>query len=216
MGRQRQVLRKSHDNIRLKGCSQPKCRMVFALFQTSNVQPSCFLSTNTSPTTPAGIKRVKLAQRSALNRHTEIMQEEPHEDIESQPLLLASSPDAHTISSGRKQEQWAAYLNQSDHQLVTSPTPSTRTLLLFAGAIMISILTTVSFFAFCGTFNCLYTATSNKAQTTIGFAPPQIQHSWGAYTPYFPVKPYIPPPSHCHITQVRSIYSSSHCFSAFS
>ena len=34
-------------------------------------------------------------------------------------------------------------------------------------------------------------------------SPPDIQQFWGAYTPYFPAKPYIPPPSHCQITQVR-------------
>ncbi|PPQ78901.1 hypothetical protein CVT26_011710, partial [Gymnopilus dilepis] len=34
------------------------------------------------------------------------------------------------------------------------------------------------------------------------FFPPEIQHSWAAYTPYFPVEPYPSPPSHCTITQV--------------
>ena len=34
------------------------------------------------------------------------------------------------------------------------------------------------------------------------FAPADIQHSWSAYTPYFPVKPYALPPSDCKISQV--------------
>ena len=123
-------------------------------------------------------------------------------DNESQPLLIASTPDIHP---GQKQEQsWTNYSNQSDSQLVTPATPSTNTLLLFAGAIMISIFTAVSFFAFYASFN----STSNGAQTITQFAPPKIQNSWGAYTPYFPVKAYTPPPSHCHITQVRSVHSS--------
>lgn len=82
---------------------------------------------------------------------------------ESQPLLIPSSTANHLI------------------------TPSSRTLVLFAGVIMLSIFA----------FHCIY----NGAQT----APPKIQQSWGAYTPYFPVKPYIPPPPHCHITQVNII-----------
>ncbi|KAF9477838.1 phytase [Pholiota conissans] len=32
-----------------------------------------------------------------------------------------------------------------------------------------------------------------------------IQHSWGAYTPYFSAEPYTPPPDGCHITQVNII-----------
>jgi hypothetical protein len=35
---------------------------------------------------------------------------------------------------------------------------------------------------------------------------PEIQHFLGAYAPYFPAKPYIPPPSYCQITQVRSFF----------
>ncbi|KAF8187185.1 phytase [Pholiota molesta] len=35
------------------------------------------------------------------------------------------------------------------------------------------------------------------------FAPPSVQQSWAAYTPYFSVQPYTPPPSNCHITQVN-------------
>ncbi|KAH9482157.1 3-phytase B [Psilocybe cubensis] len=37
------------------------------------------------------------------------------------------------------------------------------------------------------------------------FFPPTIQQSWAAYTPYFPVKQYSPPPAHCKITQVNII-----------
>ena len=130
------------------------------------------------------------------------------EDIESQPLLIA---DAHP---GQKQEKWTTYPNQSDHQLLTPATPSTNTLLLFAGAIMLSIFALVSFFAFHTPFDCFYNpSTSNQTRTQVQFAPPEIQQSWGAYTPYFPVKPYIPPPSHCHLTQVRSIDISFHLFS---
>lgn len=40
------------------------------------------------------------------------------------------------------------------------------------------------------------------------FAPPSVQQSWAAYTPYFSVKPYTPPPSNCHITQVRTYTSN--------
>ncbi|KAF8812207.1 acid phosphatase [Phlegmacium glaucopus] len=112
------------------------------------------------------------------------------EQPESQPLLIESSLDE------RKQEQWTTYPNQSDY---TRSTLSTGTLLLVAGATILSILAAVSFFVFTGTLD------RHSAQTTVQFAPFQIQHSWGAYTPYFPVKPYIPPPSHCHITQVNII-----------
>ncbi|KAF9477842.1 phytase [Pholiota conissans] len=35
------------------------------------------------------------------------------------------------------------------------------------------------------------------------FAPPAVQQSWAAYTPYFSVKPYTPPPRNCRITQVN-------------
>jgi hypothetical protein len=128
----------------------------------------------------------------------------PSSDNESQPLLIAATP-------GQKQEQWTVCSNQSNCQLLT---PATRnTLLFYAGAIMLSILAAVSFFAFHASFNCL-SSTSNGAQTIIQFAPPKIQNSWGAYSPYFPVKSYIPPPSHCHITQVRSVYYD-YCFPTF-
>ncbi|KJA17736.1 hypothetical protein HYPSUDRAFT_146103 [Hypholoma sublateritium FD-334 SS-4] len=36
------------------------------------------------------------------------------------------------------------------------------------------------------------------------FAPPAVQHSWAAYTPYFAVEPYTPPPEGCRIDQVRA------------
>lgn len=29
-----------------------------------------------------------------------------------------------------------------------------------------------------------------------------VRHSWGAYTPYYAVEPYTPPPDNCRITQV--------------
>ena len=118
-----------------------------------------------------------------------------HEDDESQQPLLEGS--AHP------------------NKLATSRTLSTRTLLLlFAGLATLSILAAASFFTFGGPSSFLNGSSprSNRAQITIQFAPPKIQHFWGAYTPYFPVKPYIPPPSHCHITQVRSIHSSSLLF----
>ena len=118
-----------------------------------------------------------------------------HEDDESQQSLLEGS--AHP------------------NKLATSRTLSTRTLLLlFVGLATLSILAAASFFTFGGTSSFLNGSSprSNRAQITIQFAPPQIQHFWGAYTPYFPVKPYIPPPSHCHITQVHSIHSSSLLF----
>ncbi|KAF8165911.1 phytase [Crassisporium funariophilum] len=35
------------------------------------------------------------------------------------------------------------------------------------------------------------------------FAPPSLQNSWAAYTPYFPVEAYAPPPSNCVITQLN-------------
>ena len=129
------------------------------------------------------------------------------EDSENQPLLIAPSPHTHEL----KQEQslWATHPNPSNYQLGLTPSnPSSRTLLFSAGLIIIPIFAAVSFFAFGGTFDCLYDSLSisSGSQTpTIQFAPPEIQHFWGAYTPYFPVKPYIGPPSHCHITQVRSI-----------
>ncbi|KAF9556503.1 phytase, partial [Agrocybe pediades] len=37
------------------------------------------------------------------------------------------------------------------------------------------------------------------------FFPPQIQDSWAAYTPYYPVQAYTPPPKDCKITQVNII-----------
>lgn len=125
---------------------------------------------------------------------------ETHEDNESQPLLISSSPDPHTQSPGRKQEQWqwVTFTSQSDSKLVTPPTPSTNTLLLFSGAIMLSIFAAVSFFA-------IRRYPSNGAHTGIQFTSPKIQNLWGAYTPYFPVTTYIPPPSQCQITQVRCI-----------
>lgn len=110
-------------------------------------------------------------------------------DSESHPLLVTSSPEPHPA---RKQEQWVAPVNQP-------PTPSTSTLLLFSGAIMLSILTAVSFFAFRRSFEY----PSSTSHTGVQFASPEIQRFWGAYTPYFPAQPYIPPPSHCQITQVR-------------
>lgn len=132
----------------------------------------------------------------------------PSSDNESQPLLIASAPD---ICLEQKQERWTVCSNQSNCQLLT---PTTRnTLLFYAGPIMLSIFTAVSFFAFYASFSCL-SSTSNGAQTIIQFAPPKIQNSWGAYSPYFPVKPYIRPPSHCHITQVRSVYYY-YCFPTF-
>ena len=111
------------------------------------------------------------------------------QDSESQPLLVTSSPEPHTTSAGRKQEQWVDQ----------PPTPSTNTLLLFSGAIMLSIFAAVSFFAFRRSFDY----PSSTSHTGVQFASPEIHHLWGAYTPYFPAKPYIPPPSHCQITQVR-------------
>ncbi|KAJ3506030.1 hypothetical protein NLJ89_g7102 [Agrocybe chaxingu] len=39
----------------------------------------------------------------------------------------------------------------------------------------------------------------------IVLAPPDILHSWAAYTPYFSAEPYSPPPSDCKITQVNII-----------
>src|SRR5882757_4433462 len=119
------------------------------------------------------------------------------EDNESQPLL---SPDPYP---GRKQEQWVAssftsFTSQSHCKPLTLMAPSSKTLLL-AGAIIFSIFAAVSFFAiFCYPFS-----TSNEAYTKMRITSPEIQNSWGAYTPYFPVTPYIPPPSQCQITQVR-------------
>jgi hypothetical protein len=107
---------------------------------------------------------------------------------ESQPLLVTSSPDAHTPSPGRKQGQWVACGNQP-------PTPLLA-VLLFSAAV---IFAAVSFFAVRRSFDC----PSSTSHTGIQFASPEIKHFWGAYTPYFSAKPYIPPPSHCQITQVR-------------
>ena len=111
------------------------------------------------------------------------------DDSESQPLLVTSSPEPHEPSPGRKQEQW----------VTSPPPPSTNTLLLFSGAILLSICAAVSFFAVRRYFD----HPSSTLHTGIQFASPEIQHFWGSYTPYFPVKPYIPPPSYCEITQVR-------------
>ena len=70
---------------------------------------------------------------------------------------------------------------QKQEQWVSTPLLA---MLLFSAA---AILAAVSFFAVrhCPSHN------------------PEIQLLWGAYAPYFPAKPYIPPPSHCQITQVR-------------
>ena len=46
-------------------------------------------------------------------------------------------------------------------------------------------------------------AFSPNAPEVTQFAPPEIQNSWGSYTPYFSVESYTPPPSNCHISQVR-------------
>ena len=85
---------------------------------------------------------------------------------------------------------------ESEPLLITEPhPPSPRqgqwvvfpllAVLLFSAAV---IFATVSFLAVC------------RSHTRIQS---EIQHFWGAYTPYFPVKPYVPPPPHCQITQVR-------------
>ena len=101
------------------------------------------------------------------------------DSFESEPLLISPSPSP---------EPWIG----------RKPTPSTNILLLFAGAIILSIFAGVSLFAIRYPDNGVYTG--------IHFTSPEIQSSWGAYTPYFPVKPYIPPPSHCQITQVGLKY----------
>lgn len=44
---------------------------------------------------------------------------------------------------------------------------------------------------------------SNPYQLVKENPPPEVQHSWGAYTPYFSVEPYILPPPNCRISQVR-------------
>jgi hypothetical protein len=95
---------------------------------------------------------------------------------ESEPLLVASSPDPHTPTPGRKQ---VSFVNQL--------------LLLFFGAILFSIFSTAV--SLRRSFDSDY-----PSHTGIQFA---SRHFWGAYSPYFPAKKYIPPPSHCHITQVR-------------
>ena len=112
--------------------------------------------------------------RNDGGRNAGILPMTHNEEIESEPLLL-TEPHAPT-----KQSRWVA--------------KPLLAVLLFCAAV---ILAAVSFFAF---RRC---SSSTSHSTGIQFASPEIQYFWGAYTPYFPVKPYIPPPSHCQITQVR-------------
>lgn len=46
-------------------------------------------------------------------------------------------------------------------------------------------------------------ASSNSHHLGKEFPPAEVQHLWGAYTPYFSVEQYTPPPSNCRISQVR-------------
>ena len=110
-----------------------------------------------------------------------------NDDNESHPLLITPTPDALTPSPGRKQGQWVAFVSHP-------PTPLLA-VLLFSTAI---IFATVSFSAVRRSFDC----PSSTSHIGIYVASPEIQHFWGAYAPYFPAKPYIPPPSYCQITQV--------------
>ena len=66
--------------------------------------------------------------------------------------------------------------------------------------LLFSAVAIFAFFAVRRSLNCR----SSTPHAGIHFASP-IQQFWGAYTPYFPAKPYVPPPSHCQITQVRFV-----------
>lgn len=42
------------------------------------------------------------------------------------------------------------------------------------------------------------------------FAPAHAQRSWGAYSPYYSVQEYQPPPENCRLTQVNTVRLVSH------
>jgi hypothetical protein len=116
-------------------------------------------------------------------------------DKESQPLL---SPDSYPEW---KQEKWLAFTSFTSQSHCK---PLSQMARLLAGAIIFLIFIAVSFFA----IFCYPSSTTNEAYTGMRITSPEIQNFWGAYTPYSPVTPYIPPPSQCQITQVRSNFLS--------
>ena len=73
---------------------------------------------------------------------------------------------------------------------------------LAIGSAMLLSLAAIWFLALRNGLFC-QALSSNAHHLVKAFPPPEVQHSWGAYTPYFSVEHYIPPPLNCRISQVR-------------
>lgn len=73
---------------------------------------------------------------------------------------------------------------------------------LAIGSAMLLSLAAIWFLALRNGLFC-QALSSNAHHLVKAFPPPEVQHSWGAYTPYFSVEHYIPPPPNCRISQVR-------------
>jgi len=86
---------------------------------------------------------------------------------------------------------------------------------LFVGSVMFTAILGLAFLAVASRGVAHSEATAEIAveyhPSSYNFASADIQHSWSAYTPYFPVKPYALPPSDCKISQVRAIPLSFPC-----
>jgi hypothetical protein len=67
---------------------------------------------------------------------------------------------------------------------------------------MLLSLAAIWFLAFRNGLLC-QASSSNSHYLVKGFPPSEVQHSWGAYSPYFSVEPYTLPPPNCRISQVR-------------
>jgi len=74
---------------------------------------------------------------------------------------------------------------------------------LAVGSTMLLSLAAIWFLALRNSLFC-QASSSNAHHPVKALPPPEVQHSWGAYTPYFSVEHYTLPPPNCRISQVRS------------
>jgi hypothetical protein len=73
---------------------------------------------------------------------------------------------------------------------------------LAVGSTMLLSLAAIWFLALRNGLFC-QASSSNAHHLVNALPPPEVQHSWGAYTPYFSAEHYTPPPPNCRISQVR-------------
>ena len=93
---------------------------------------------------------------------------------------------------------WDAQSRYTSPSIVLGPRKGT----LVIGSIMLLSLAVIWFFILKNGLLC-HASSSNSHHLDKEFPPAEVQYSWGAYTPYFSVEQYTPPPPNCRISQVR-------------